>query len=281
MEIELDALIETIAKRATFSNVRMKTPNWSADEIRFLHANADKLSDEEMGKILGRSTMGVKIFRVRQGLRCMSLANTYWASANTVAKMLGVDSHKTVFWCKSGLIASKVKRDDASGREYFLIRLDVLTQWAVNPIHWVYFDWRAITDPHLHRLCQLRAQRWGDEWWNTSQVAAYHGVKVEDVKRYIKTGTIRAYRPELPLGGRDSGIGWRFWFIRKSEATRPTLKFKCLGDDMSSYTPGADAWIVRARDELRLSWAAIARTMGRKGGESVRGRYLRLKGKEK
>jgi hypothetical protein len=275
----LDALIDAIASRSAVSHVRKKSPQWSPEEITFLHANAGRLDDEEIGRHLGRSKMGVKVFRVRQGLRCMSQSKTHWASGHAVARMLGVDAHKVVSWCKSGLISSIVRRDDASGREYFLIRLDVLKQWAVNPNHWVYFEPRRVTDPHLNRLCALRAQRWGDEWWSTTQVAAYHGVQVGDVKRYIKAGLLKAYRPEFPLGGRDPGQGWRFWFVRKSDATHPNVRFKCRGDDMSSYTPRADEWILRARDELGFSWATIARTMVRKSSEGVRLRYMRLKGR--
>lgn len=283
---ELDLFLEATARRVVASSPRQKAPEWNEAEIAYLHQNAGKLDDAALGAALGRNANAVKIFRVRQGLRAVSRAREAWLTANIAARdCLGLDQHKVIYWCRAGLIPATKKTHEASGREYFLIARQALTAWVVNPDNWVYFDWHNLPDPHLRRLCELRAARWGDEWWDTRQVALALGGDVGDVKRYIKLGLLRARQPEFPLGGRDFGNGWRNWFVLKSEALR-CPRFKRRGEDLARFTPRADAWILRARDELHLPWEVIGRLMGspRRGktgptGTTVHGRYQRLQAK--
>lgn len=274
MLLDLDALINTVANRALAAMPRKKPLNWSADEIKFLHENHGKMDDEQIGQALGRSSVGVKVFRVRQGLPVVSKAEEDWLIANRVAEILNLDQHKIVFWCRGGLLKAWKKTHEPSGREYFLVSRAVLTAWVVNPLHWVYFDWQQIRDSRLRRLCELRSARWDDEWWTTNQVAELHGVENKDVVRLIRHGKIPGYCPAYSLGGRDLGNKWRYWFVKKSDAL--AARFPRYGD-ARKYTPAAEAWILRARDDLGLSWSAIGRSMKR-GPEGIRRRYQRLKG---
>jgi len=276
---DIDSVLNTVMRQAALEAPRLKMPEWSRDEIEFLHRNAGLLDDEQIGQALGRTANGVKVFRVRQGLKTLTRAGEAWLTANKVAAMFQATVHKITYWCRVGLMPSRVKVHEPSGREYFLISREALKRWCANPRHWVYFDWHKLTDPRLRRLCELRAKRWGDEWWDTRRVAEYHGVDVQDVKRLIARGEIRSYRPEYSLGGRDFGNTWRNHFVLKSEATRADLVFiKGRGKWAFSknFSPGFDAFLLRARDELGLEFQVIARMMKAKK-KSVMYRYWRLK----
>lgn len=260
-------VLSQIAKKAVASRPRMKTLDWTQAEIDFLHRHHGDMLDHEIAETLGRSEMAVKVYRVRQGLPVASQARQEYVTANHAAKMLGVEIHAMSWWCEHGLIHYTLA---GPNRQIRLIRVRDLTRFAVNPMNWPYIDWRRINDTRLRRLCELRAARWGDEWWTTRQVAEYHGVDVKDVTRLITmTKRIKAYCPPISRGGRHKERKWAPWFVLKSEATRPDLVFYrrkgVPGEPRGrNFTPAADAWILRARDVFGFSWARIARLMGGK-----------------
>jgi len=264
-DVFLDDVLVAIARKAVASRPRLKAMDWTREDIDFLHAHHADMLDGEIAEALGRSEMAVKVYRVRQGLACASRARSEWVTSNHGAKMLGVEMHAMSWWCEHGLIPYTPA---GPNRQIRLVRIRDLTRFAVNPLNWVYADWRKINDPHLRRLCELRAERWCDEWWSTRQVAEYHGVDVKDVTRLIKAKRITAYCPPISRGGRHKERKWAPWFVLKSEATRPELVFYrrkgVPGEPRGrTFTPAADAWILRAR-ELGYSWARIARSMGGK-----------------
>lgn len=273
-DLDLDTLLEYTARQACARIPARRPPRWSASETAYLKAHHGDKTDDELAAALGRSENAVKIYRVRLGLCTASRAGKEYLTTNQVADRLGLDIHKISGWCDAGLIPS---RPAGPNQQIRLVRIRDLTAWAVNPRNWVYFDWRKLRDLHLRRLCELRAARWNDEWWTTKQVAEYHGVGVKDVTRYIVIlKRIDAYCPPVSLGGRHAERRWARWFVLKSVAVK--LRFYHRGDEHSIFTPRADAWILKARNELRMNWVAIGRTMGsrkRKGptGWTVRMRY--------
>jgi hypothetical protein len=276
--LDMALVVSAVVSQSIKANPRQRPANWSEDEIKFLRENAGILDDEEIGKVLGRSANGIKVFRVRQGLLSISRQSSAWITGNKVAKLLGIDAHKVVYWCRSGLLPARLRLHEESGREYFIIKREALKRWCVNVQNWVYFDWRNIQDEHIHRLCELRSQRWGDEWWNTTRVADYHGVDVGDVKRLIARGEIASYRPEHSLGGRNFCNTWRNHFVLRSEATRADLVFyKKRGKPGISkkFSAGFDAFVLKARNELHLEWDVISRMM-KTNKKSCQYRYWRL-----
>jgi hypothetical protein len=110
-------------------------------------------------------------------------------------------------------------------------------------------------------MLQLRAARWGDEWWSTPRVAKYHHVETGDVKRLIADGRLPSFRLPVSLGGRHPERGWSNHFVLKSEALK--VKFqKGRGNHLPcKFTPAADAWLLKARDELGMTFVHIGRTM--------------------
>jgi hypothetical protein len=101
-------------------------------------------------------------------------------------------------------------------------------------------------------------------------------VDTNDVKRYIKLGKLPAFHLPVSLCGRHKNRGWSFWRIKKSAALK--VKFIHHGDNQSGVTPAADAWILKARDKLKMPFEAIGRTM-KLSGQTVINRYVRLKKK--
>jgi hypothetical protein len=252
---------------------KQKPPRWTTQDDKFLRESLGVLTPEEIAARLGRSTNAIKIRQVRQQFAAAS-KRPGWLTGRQVADILGVDIHNVMALFERGLIPLRRLPGE---RGIMAMRQISLYCWAVNPEHWPYFIrsvWATerIADPHLRRLIERQKQRWGDEWWTPGQVAAYHqrftrassarrgdppgdGVHHTDVNRYIHHGRLKATK-------------WNNWLIKRSEATRPDLKFhKGKGAGMAPYveaqwTPGADAYILRAKGE-GLIWAEIARRMKR------------------
>ena len=243
-----------------------KAPPWSPEDDQFLKEHYQEMTDAELGAVLGRTEIGVSL-RLTRDLNLPGRSKVPGlVTAHQAAEMLGIDGHKTAHWVDVGLIPGRNMPGD---RVIRLIEEKALLAWAVNPRKWVYFDWRGVQDAHLRRLCELRAERWGDEWWSTKQVADFHGVTTKDVLRYItKLGRIQAVQLDVSLGGRHPGRYWSNWYVKRSEATKPGLVFVCRDDIKSDndpyqrkFTPAADAWILRAREELGMTFTQIGLTM--------------------
>ena len=238
------------------------------------------MTDAEMGKALGRSETAVHLRWTRMGLPGPS-KNPNVITAQKAAILLGIDSHKICHWVDMGIIRGRLM---AGHRKIRLIRREDFRRWVLNPENWIYFDPNKISDKSLRRLALLRKKRWGDEWWTTRQVAEYHGVETSDVKRYIQLGRIRARQTTVSLGGRHVDMSWASWFVLKSEAIRPDLVFikKGKGNPGISkrFSARADSWILKARDELGMTFRAIERTMKierKKCGSVISARYYHLK----
>jgi hypothetical protein len=270
----ISAFVNAVVVREATLRPSMKEPKWRQEHIDFLRENHSRMTDEQIAAHIGRGINAVKVFRVRRGLKSANRSRKELLTMNQCAEILSVDVHAMSGWCDAGLFKTIPTGEQGLVR---LIKRSDLTAWAVNPWNWPYFDWREITDPHIRRLCELRSQRWGDEWWTTKQVAEYHGIDAKDVVRHIThLKRLEAYQPTVSKGGRHPNRRWAYWYVRKSIAM--AYQFKCHGDDMAKFTPRADAWLLKAHEELGMSFVQIGRTMG-KCGQTIGNRYARLKPK--
>lgn len=244
---------------------KAKAKPWTREEDDFLKKNLGYMTEAEIANALGRTPVAVHL----RWFRDLDLPGPSkapgWLTAHQAARMLGVDGHKITHWVDAGLLPG---RNMAGGRVIRLIRETTFLRWAVSPKNWVYFDKKRVRDAHLRRLLELEAERWGDEWWSTKRIADHYGVETQDVKRYIQLGRIQAYRLPVSLGGRHENRYWSNWFVLRSEALKPGLVFVRRKDIKSRndpyqrrFTPAADAWILKARDELGMTFIAIGRTM--------------------
>jgi len=260
---DLDTLI--LFAVSSVDRGRIRPPAWTPEEDAFLKENLGYLTDEEMGKALGRTAIGVHLRWDRDlGLPVPSKAPDV-LTARRAAALLGIDEHKTAHWVDMGLIPGRLMAGKQSKHHrYHLIDRQAFRRWVLNPMNWAYFKIERVRDPELKRMLKKRAARWGNEWWSTVQVAKHHGVETGDVERYIKHGRLPSFRLPVSLGGRHEGRVWSNHFVLKSDALQ--VKFYKMGRGVfdryrSQFTPAADAWILRARDELGMTFVHIGRTM--------------------
>ncbi len=190
-------------KKRVAIHIFNRQPRWTSEEREYLAAHIGIQNDHQIAAALGRTAHSIKIKRHRWNLPAHSKRPGY-LTGNAVAKILAVDIHNIMELCKRNLIPHHIVPGQ---RHIIAIKQTTLYRWAVNPSNWLYFKPERVTDPHLHRLIQLKAARWNDEWWNVGQVAAYHNVQ---------TGTVGAaiYRGRLPA------VRWGNYYILRSIAVK-------------------------------------------------------------
>lgn len=211
---------------------------WSPAERAWLDEVAGVLGDEEIGAALGRSRMAVRIRRRRAGLPGPSVHPEY-ITGHQMALALGIDGHSVVKLIERGVLAAELA--PFADRRVWRMRRAAFVAWAVRPENWPYF-YRSVREPErfgdaaLRRLIARRDEQWGDAWWTTGEVAAYHGVHDTDVNRYIQHGRLPA-------------VKWGNQMVRRSDATRLGLKFykgKGEGQFELHGTSRGDAFLVLA-----------------------------------
>jgi hypothetical protein len=260
-----DTLLDRIifARMAETETETVKGRTWTEEEDRFLRENIAIMTDAEIGEQLGRSENAVHL-RWSRDLQLPSRSkHPDVITALQAARLLGIDGHKTAGWIDMGLLPGRLM----PGRQtkFNTIRLIdriAFRRWVLNPMNWVYFDPKKVRDPELKRMCQKRAARWGDAWWTVRQVADYHGVNIKNVEQTIARGKLRSFQPPVALGGRHWDRRWAFHFVLKSDAVAATFYTgKGSQKKISRFTPAADVWILKARDELGMTFIGIGRTM--------------------
>lgn len=232
---------------ATGNDLNPHAPYWTDKEDDFLRSNYMWLTDDEIGQHLGRSKEGVHIRRERE-LRLPGRTNhPDWFTAQTVKKMLGMRCAKSIVrLISAGILPGRLA---PAARDIYLVNRQTLNRWAVNPDNWIYFKPHRVTDPKLKRMITWQKARWNDEWWTPGQAAAYHGVKINNIGLHIYAGKIQA-------------VKWGNHWIKRSEATKPGLKF-FIGKgsyEPIDWSPKADAFLLLAR-AIGLSYSVIGKLM--------------------
>jgi len=184
-----------------------RNPRWTKTERDYLAAHIGIQNDEQIAAALGRSPNSIKIKRQRWNLPAHSKRPGY-LTGNTIARILDVDIHAICKMHNRGLIPTKRL---AGTRGILVIHQITFYRWAINPNNWIYFKPQRVTDPHLHRLLQLKATRWPDQWWTVGQVAAHHNVKEGTVGAAIYYGRLPAVRWGSYYVLRSNAIKHHFW----------------------------------------------------------------------
>jgi hypothetical protein len=259
--MNIDALIFMTVRDA--ESVRIRSRQWSSEEDQFLRDHHATMTDEELGQQLGRSANAVHLRWERDLHMPNRSKDPSVLTGRRAAAMLGIDEHKIAHWIDVGLIPGRLMPGKRiKFHTIHLVDRTAFRRWVLNPMNWVYFNPGRVRDPELKRMLKLRAARWGDEWWTGRQVADYHGVDPKDIERYIKKRKlIRSFHLPVSLGGRHPERGWSNHFVLKSEAIGVTFLRGTGNHKPSKFTPAADAWILKARDELGFTFVHIGRTM--------------------
>jgi hypothetical protein len=258
-------------------------PNWTPKEDQFLRDHLGFITEEDIAAHLGRTVAGVHI-RWKRGLHLHAPSrNPDEYTSQQAADLLGIDPHKIIHWCDIGMIPARRMKGKLNDKQRVirLIKRVSFHRWVVSPSNWTYFDWKKIPDPHLRRLCELRSERWGDEWWTTVQVAQLHGVTTKDVQRLIYRGELPAVQVTTSIGGRHKDPAWLNWFVLKSDAPHVVFLRGRGSRNVVRFTPRAEAWMRKAH---KLGWTteAIMRSMGSKYRyDSIRKNVVRVTKKTK
>lgn len=240
-----------IVATAATKQTRTQSPAavaWTREEEEFVRTHLGWLSEEEIARRLGRSVNAVHIHWERE-MRLPAPTRGDWLPLNQVAIALGIPCAKTVSkWVEKFKLLPA--RSLALERKVTAIHRQDLKRFAVNPRNWLYFNPARVTDPYLKALVDRQRQRWHDEWWSIGQVAAYHGVSISAVNNNIRKGLIKA-------------VDYGNWWVLRSEATRPNLKF-FTGKGSAETVPwsdNVDAWIILAR-AVGLSLPTVSHLCG-------------------
>jgi len=216
--MEITDFIEIAVQSQAEDDVR----HWTEEDDRLLRGLHGFLTDEQIGEILGRSKCAVTNRWKRDLHLPPPTSDPSYITTRRIAEALGVDNHIPPRWVDRGIMPGEYipRHDDQLHRR---VKLDIFLDWLIDPQNWIWFDIHKVINPDLKELLIQKAKEWGDEWWTTNQVAAYHHVINKDVLRYIKAGRIKAIQAHnRSCRNKDY---WAFWFILRSEATRPDLKF--------------------------------------------------------
>jgi hypothetical protein len=240
---------------------KIKRPDrWTREEDEFVRMNLGWMSEHEMGEKLGRSTVAVRL-RWKRDLHLPAPSkHPDFITGEQAAVTLGVDNHAFSHWCDMGLIPF---RNMTAGRKMRLIYRTTFKRWVISTSNWIYFDWHRITDPHLRRLCELRAQRWGDEWLSTAEVGEMHGVTSKDVQRLIYRGELKAVQVAVSKAGRHPDPAWLNWYVLRSDAEKAFFRKGRGSARALGWQPSARAkvWMLKAW-EMGMNFSEICRTMG-------------------
>lgn len=275
--VPLTVLLDSVVTYGLAAAPSRKEPKWTAEEDRFVIEHLGWITDAEMGAELGRTETAVHLRWDRDlGLPGPSKAPDV-ITAHQAARALGIDGHKIAHWVDAGIIPGRIM---AGGRNIRLIQRVTFLRWACSHDHWMYFDRKRARDPHIKRLLQLEAKRWGDEWWSTRQAADYKGVVAKDIMHQIKMGRLPgSMHMPVSLGGRDHNRRWSNWFVLRSEVKALVIpRGQGRNGVARNWTPAADRWILKARDQLGMEFQAIARTVGNgQTDKTIMYRYHKIK----
>ena len=222
---------------------------WTSEEDAFLRRWAGVMGWEDIAAELGRTRTAV-------ALRCHWLelpalrTHPAYITGLGMSQALGVDSKAIMRLIYGGILRAELA--PTRSERMWRMRRTAFYAWATNPLNWVYFVRSArrperIADETLRRLVIRRAAGWDDEWWEIGRVADYHGVIHQEVNRLIRAGRIAA-------------VKWGNWWVLRSEATRPDLRFHTVetGAFVRDSTPASDAFLVLATavgiPRMQIAW---------------------------
>lgn len=225
-------MVAVIANGMEHRQANVRAQRWTPKEEDFVRQYASWLSDAEMGARLGRSEDAVHIRRERFLSIPGATKREDWLTGNEVGRRLGLSCSKVVGrWIRAGILPGRMAPMD---RDIYLVSIDALTRFAVNPENWIYFRTHRVQDTKLRRLIALRQERWGDEWWTPGQVAAYHGVTGGTVNARIVKGDLPAKR-------------WGNWWIKRSDAVNAQFVMGRGYNTRVEWTEAGDCFLLVAR----------------------------------
>jgi len=207
---------------------------WAPEEDAFLKMNLGILSEEEIGRALGRTAIAVQNRWKRDLHLPAPRRNPKWLTLEAFARGLCIDSHSAAKLANQGKIAIRRLPWVISQNERGLIRVidckEALT-WIADPMNWIYFKpervgtfrkqgQRRMARPNVVFWRAARAavdehrRTWKDAWLRPSEAAHLIGLPINrngrtnhGINKAINLGLLKAIR-------------WGNWWILRSEVLR-------------------------------------------------------------
>lgn len=227
----------------------VKAQAWTGKEDDFLRRNLGWLPEDEMARLLGRTVAAIHLRWKRDLQLSAPSKHPDFITTQKIAETLGVDPKAAMRWVDRGLLPG---RRLPTKRVIRSVQRAAFHAWAVNPMNWIYFRPERVRDPHLKRLLELKARRWGDAWLTVGQAARLRGVGSTAINNAIHAGRLR-------------GVKWGNWRLLRSEVAKPGLRFYVSKGGRAvpkvEWSEPADAFLVLAT-ALGYSPGIISRLMG-------------------
>jgi len=257
MTDEMETLIEHLIFTADTINNPRRSRDWNEGEIQFLRESMGYLTEAEIAAILGRSTDGVHLKRERLGIPATS-KTPGWLTAEQAKMKLGMkDSRPIRSWVKRGFVKGHIL---GGPRQICMVHEISFRRFIINPMNWPWFERERARDPHLRKLLERQARRWGDEWLTSKQAIEICGLDVRQINSYMRLGRLTAVHVVNKDGRENEQPRWAFFFVLRSEIE--AMKIYKRGEALSTSTPAALAWIRKVLD-MGWSLSAIGRSMKR------------------
>jgi hypothetical protein len=219
--------IAVLAGKNVEREKKAKEPRWSREDDQFLCESLGVISEEEISRILGRTVVSIHLRWKRDLCLIAPIKQKHILTVNQLANGLGIDSHSAMKLFDLGILPGYKLPND---RKIKVVKRITVLRFICNPLNWMYFDPKRVNNSplarnrgmkyydtefwsHARKLVLKKKSLWTDKWWRPGQVAKYHGLaNSAAVNNAIRRGQLPATR-------------WGNWWILKSNATDPALRF--------------------------------------------------------
>ena len=222
---------------------------WTDDEKLIVKENLGKLSLEQIGNIIGRSSNAVKLRFTREGWTAPSKQPDE-INASQIGNLLGMCGKSIARLIDRSILPGRTL---PMGRNIRVVKKQVLKRWLVNPQNWVYFDWHRIQEPHLRRMCEIETERWGDEWLSAGEAGAILGCDHRSINRWLHKGVFQR--------AKKWGSNWKFLLSEIEEVRDKLTPEGSLMLKKINYTDKADGFLILSR-AVGFPYNTIERLMG-------------------
>lgn len=233
--------------RVCIKQERVKAPLWTAQEKEFLKENLGRMTEEEIGRHLGRTSSAVRNHWKRELHLCPPSKAPDTLTAEHIGVGFGCCSKTVHMLIDIGLMPGR--RLPTNGRVIRLVDRAAFLRWLSDPKHSLYFKparlglieqrgKRRIGEyvdyafwEEARELVQAVLKKWKDQWLTPVQAAKEIGIVV---RRYPHSRRVVAhpeshYINKAILKGNLKATRWGNWWILKSDLPKAGMTINYQG----------------------------------------------------
>ncbi len=186
-----------------------KARRWTSKEDAFIREKSGHLSELDIAKKLGRTRQAVRVHFNREMKHVRPSKDPQILTGEHIAMGLGIDGKSVHALMDRKLMPG---RRLPTTRVIRVVDRNIFMTWALDPLHWCYFDPARIGTMRAHgkrqftgvydfgfwedaRKAMVRARRnWKDKWLTPSQAGKKLGIDHHSINAAINAGTLKATR---------------------------------------------------------------------------------------